>query len=402
MRGFEVAGETLMLAGVPLTRWAECAGQTPFFALERAALERRLSEVRHVLPPDVQLHYAVKANPMPALLGWMASRVDGMDVASAAELRAALNAGCMPEHISFAGPAKSDAELRQAVAAGVLLHVESTAEMQRVISTASALGCRARVGLRINPDFELRSAGMRMGGGSQVFGLDAECVPEALALAAHTAVSLEGFHVYAGSQVLRADWLIASMHQTLDMLRGWSGLLPDGVKAVNFGGGWGIPYFSHEQALDLHALRHGMSQVHARLTQEWPSARMVVELGRFLVGEAGVYVARVMERKVSRGQVFLVINGGLHHHLAASGNLGQVIKRPYPICLGNRISDRSPTESVTVSGPLCTPLDTFGHGVQLPVAQVGDLLVVFQSGAYGSSASPTGFLSHPAAVELLV
>ncbi len=402
MRGFEVSAGQLCLGGVPLSRLAERAGQTPFFALERRALTRRLQDVRAVLPPGVHLHYAVKANPMPALLGWMAERVDGMDVASSAELTAALNAGCSPQSISFAGPAKRDAELRQAVAAGVLLHVESLGELRRLIAVSESLNIRARVGLRVNPDFELRTAGMRMGGAGQVFGLDSADVPQALALAAHAALAFEGFHVYAGSQVLQADLLIQSMHRTLDMLQAWCQVLPGPVKSLNLGGGWGIPYFAHEQALDLAQMREGLQVLRDRAALEWPQAQLVIELGRFLVGEAGLYVARVMERKLSGGRVHVVIDGGMHHHLAASGNLGQVLKRPYPMCLGNRLSDADVTEEVTVSGPLCTPLDTFGQAVAMPQAHPGDLLVVFQSGAYGASASPASFLGHPAAVELLV
>ncbi|TBO30478.1 pyridoxal-dependent decarboxylase, exosortase A system-associated [Aquabacterium lacunae] len=402
MRGFEVNAGQLCLGGVPLSRLAERAGQTPFFAIERLSLARRVEEVRGVLPPVFHLHYAVKANPMPALLSWLASRVDGMDVASAAELTAALNAGGAPQSISFAGPAKRDAELRQAVAAGVLLHVESLAELNRIIVVSEQLHIRARVGLRVNPDVELRTAGMRMGGAGQVFGLDAADVPEALTLAAHPALLFEGFHVYAGSQVLQAEVLLQAMHRTLDMLKAWQPMLPAPVRSLNLGGGWGIPYFAHEQALDLAPMRTGLEVIGQRVAREWPQARVVIELGRFLVGEAGIYVAQVMERKVSSGRVHVVIDGGMHHHLAASGNLGQVLRRPYPMCLGNRLHAGLPTEDVTVSGPLCTPLDTFGQAVTLPRASPGDLLVVFQSGAYGASASPAAFLSHPAAVELLV
>jgi diaminopimelate decarboxylase len=402
MRGFDVDAGQLCLGGVPLSRLAERAGQTPFFAIERRALTRRVEELRGVLPPDFHLHYAVKANPMPALLGWLASRVDGMDVASSTELSAALNAGCAPHSISFAGPAKRDSELRQAVAAGVLLHVESLGELRRLIAVSERLQIQARVGLRVNPDFELRTAGMRMGGAGQVFGLDAVDVPAALALASHPTLSFEGFHVYAGSQVLQADVLLQAMRRTLDMLKTWQQLLPAPVQSLNLGGGWGIPYFAHEQPLDLAPMRTGLEEIRQRVSHEWPQARVVIELGRFIVGEAGIYVAQVMERKVSRGRVHVVIDGGMHHHLAASGNLGQVLRRPYPMCLGNRLHADLRTEDVTVSGPLCTPLDTFGQAVTLPQADPGDLLVVFQSGAYGASASPAAFLGHPAAAELLV
>jgi diaminopimelate decarboxylase len=401
MLGFEVQDGELMVGGVPLRRLAARVGQTPFYACERAALDRRVAQVRAVLPEGVKLLYAVKANPMPALLGHMASRVDGMDVASAGELKAALDAGCAPQNICFAGPGKRRNELAQAVAAGVLVHVESVREVDELARLSTEVGVAARVALRVNPDFEMKSAGMRMGGGAQAFGVDLEQAPALLGRIAEVGLSFEGFHVYAGSQVLKADWLAQAMRHALDMLLRLDAHLPSAVRSVNLGGGWGIPYFAHDQALDTAPLSVALAETQSRLRQAWPDAELVQELGRYLVGEAGIYVARVVDRKVSRGQTFLVLDGGMHHHLAATGNLGQVIRRPYPMALGHRVGEQA-CEQVNVVGPLCTPLDTLAHGISLPEAQPGDLLVVFQSGAYGVSASPQGFLSHPACIEVLV
>jgi diaminopimelate decarboxylase len=401
MFGFEVRDEELCVGGVPLRRLAARVGQTPFYAYGRDALDRRVAAVRAILPPGVRLLYAVKANPMPALLGHMASRVDGMDVASAGELKAALDAGCEPQSICFAGPGKRRDELAQAVAAGVLLHVESAREVDELARISTELGLPARVALRVNPDFEMRSAGMRMGGGPQAFGVDLEQAPAVLKQIAAAGLWFEGFHVYAGSQVLKADWLVQAMGHALDMLLTLEDHLPQAVRSVNLGGGWGIPYFAQDQPLDTAPLAAGLAETQARLAQAWPQAELVLELGRYLVGEAGVYVSRVIDRKVSRGQTFLVLDGGMHHHLAATGNLGQMIRRPYPMMLAHRAGAQA-SETVHVVGPLCTPLDALGHGVPLPEASPGDLLVVFQSGAYGASASPQGFLSHPPCIEVLV
>lgn len=401
MRGFEVTEGQLCVGGVPLQRLAQRAGQTPFYAYDRGLIQRRVAEVRAVLPVGVQLHYAIKANPMPALLSCLAPLVDGMDVASGRELSAALDAGCAPAHISFAGPGKREGELRQAVAAGVLLHIESFREVELLARLSAEMQLPARVAVRVNPDFELRGAGMRMGGGAQVFGVDLEQVPALLARIAQAGLQFEGFHVYAGSQVLKAELLAGLIERSLDMLLTLQAELPGPVRQVNLGGGWGIPYFPSEQPLDLAPVRAALLAAQQRLHAQWPQAHLVVELGRFLVGEAGLYVARVLERKVSRGEVFLVTDGGLHHHLAATGNFGQVLRRNYPVALGNRLAE-STLEQVSVVGPLCTPLDVLAHKVTLPMASEGDLVVIFQSGAYGATASPQAFLGHPPCVEMLV
>ena len=203
MEKFDTTQDELHIGGLLLTRLAERVGQTPFYAYDRSLIAARVAQVRCALPSGVQLHYALKANPMPALVGFLQTLVDGMDVASAGELRLALNAGTDPKHIGFAGPGKRMAELRQAVAAGVLLHVESAHELKALAEAAQTVGCAARVALRINPDWELRGAGMQMGGGAKPFGIDAEQAPAILRSLYGYGVCFEGFHVYPGSQNLR-------------------------------------------------------------------------------------------------------------------------------------------------------------------------------------------------------
>jgi diaminopimelate decarboxylase len=401
MDRFDTSRDELQVGGLPLSLLAERVGQTPFYAYDRALIAARIHAVRQVLPPGVRLHYAIKANPMPALVGWVRTLVDGMDVASAGELKLALDAGADAASIGFAGPGKREAELRQAVASGVLLHVESARELRALADAAQALGRPARVALRINPDFELRGAGMHMGGGPKPFGIDAEQVPALLRGMAPHGLAFEGFHVYPGSQNLRGEVIAESLRRSLDLVLRLAHDAPAPVRHVNLGGGWGIPYFPGEQALDLAPVADALAQVQSDLARAQPAARLVLELGRYLVGEAGIYVARVIDRKVSRGQVFLVTDGGMHHHLAASGNFGQVIRRNYPVVIGNRL--QSPErETACVVGPLCTPLDVLADRVALAVAQPGDLVVVFQSGAYGATASPQAFLGHPPCPEVLV
>lgn len=398
---FAVRGGDLVVGGIPLSRLAAIVGRTPFYAYDRALLTRRVQEVRATLPAGAKLHYAMKANPMPALVGHMASLVDGIDVASGRELRVALDAGAAPAEISIAGPGKSEAELAQAVAAGVLLNVESLREVELLPALEQRTGQRARVALRINPDFELKGSGMRMGGGARQFGIDAEQAEAALARIGALGLAFEGFHLFAGSQNLNAASIAEAQRAAYDLAVRLARHAPAPVRVLNLGGGFGIPYFPGETRLDLAPIAANLAQIAERAACELPQAALTIELGRYLVGEAGIYVCRVVDRKVSRGRVFLVTDGGLHHHLAASGNFGQVIRKNYPVAIGTRMNaDR--VETASVVGPLCTPLDLLADQMALAPAEPGDLVVVFQSGAYGATASPQRFLSHEECVEVLV
>jgi diaminopimelate decarboxylase len=387
-----------------LPRLAARIGRTPFYAYDRTLLDATVARLRTSLPAVVNLSYAIKANPMPAVVQHMAGRVDGFDVASAAEMRVALDTPMEATHISFAGPGKTADELRQAVAAGVLLHVESEREIDELTRAAEALGVTPRVAVRVNPDFDLRVSGMRMGGGAQQFGADAEIVPELLEKLRSRQLEFVGFHIFAGSQCLSAEAICSMQEEAIRLAARLAKQAPSPVKHLNIGGGFGIPYTPTQEPLDLRPIGDSLQALCASvMTEELSEARLVIELGRYLVGEAGIYVCRILDRKISRGRVFLVTDGGLHHHLAATGNFGQVIRRNYPVAIGNRMQ-QEPTESevATVVGCLCTPLDLLADKVELPSAEVGDLFVVFQSGAYGKTASPSGFLSHPEAIEVLV
>ena len=401
MTQFATVNSELLVGGLPLSRLAERVGQTPFYAYDRELLRTRVSQLKAALPAGVKLHYAMKANPMPALVAFMATLVDGIDVASGGEMKVALDAGGNPQEISFAGPGKRDAELRQAVAAGVLINVESFRELDLLARASSDLALPARVAVRVNPDFELKGSGMKMGGGPKQFGVDAEQVPALLARIGELKLSFEGFHLFAGSQNLKPESICEAQQKSYELALSLSRHAPSPVRFLNLGGGFGIPYFPGEQHLDLSPIGDNLSHLVARAAQDFPLASLVIELGRYLVGEAGIYVSRIVDRKISRGQTYLITDGGLNHHLSASGNFGQVIRKNYPVSIGNRMGAED-TEIVTIVGPLCTPLDILGDRMTLPVAVPSDLAVVFQSGAYGASASPQRFLGHPEVVEVLV
>ena len=401
MTQFPIENGELVVGGMPLTRLAAQVGRTPFYVYDRSVLSARVAKLRATLPPAMDLHYAIKANPMPALVAHMAGLVDGLDVASGGELRVALDAGMAPRDISFAGPGKSEGELAQAVAAGILINVESFREIRLLAALSMQQGCAARVAVRVNPDFELKSSGMKMGGGPKQFGIDAEQVPRALAEIRDRALAFEGFHVFTGSQSLRASAICEAQTKAFELAVMLAEAAPSPVLSLNLGGGFGIPYFPGDAPLDLAPIGENLRKIVDAANAKLPQSKLVIELGRYLVGEAGLYVCRVLDRKISRGHVYLITDGGLHHHLAASGNFGQVIRKNYPVVIGNRMRSAE-QEVASVVGPLCTPLDVLAESVRLSVAGEGDLAVIFQSGAYGLTASPLRFLGHPAPLEVLV
>jgi len=398
---FETENDCLIIGGRSLPDIVAQIGSTPFYAYDRAVMARKVETLRRTLPQEIHLHYAIKANPMPAVVRHMLGLVDGLDVASAGEMQVALDAGAAPDTVSFAGPGKTDVELVRAAAAGITINVESEREIRTLAQLAEQTGRKPHVAIRVNPDFELKTSGMKMGGGPKQFGIDAERVPDVLTSLAQLPLEFRGFHIFSGSQNLRPDAIVEAQQKTVELAIRLAQFSPSPVRFLNIGGGFGIPYFPGEQPLDLTPLAANLQALLPRIRQHLPAAEVVLELGRYLVGEAGIYVCRVIDRKVSRGQVFLITDGGLHHHLAASGNFGQVLRKNYPVLVGNRV-EGSERETASVVGPLCTPLDLLADRMEMAKAEIGDLIVVLQSGAYGLTASPARFLSHPFPTEILL
>ena len=389
----------LTWGGRKLTEIVEDAGQTPLYVYDRARMSKRVAELRAVLPAELQIHYAIKANPMPAVVRHMAGIVDGLDVASAGELGVALETRIEPDKISFAGPGKRDAELREAIDAGITISMESEGEMRRLARLADDSGKTPNVAIRVNPEFELKSSGMKMGGRPSPFGIDAERVPAMLGELRSLGLNFLGFHVYSGSQNLRIEAIVESMAKTVALIVKLADSAPGDIRFVNLGGGLGIPYFPNERPVELEGLRGPAQSAVERLRETLGDAEVILELGRFLVGESGVYVCRVVDMKTSRGLRYAICDGGLHHHLAASGNFGQVLRKNYPVAA---VEKTQRMEETSIVGPLCTPLDILGDRVSISSLEVGSLVAVLQSGAYGRTASPESFLSHPSPGEIVV
>lgn len=399
--GYDAVGGILAIGSKPVTHWVEEAGGTPLFLYSADHVRTRVADLRAAMPERLALHYAVKANPFPPLLSLMSALVDGFDIASGGELEIVSDAGIAPANLSFAGPGKRDAELEAAIRAGVTLNLESEGEAARAIVIAERLGVIPRLAIRVNPDFDLKGSGMKMGGGAKPFGIDAERVPALVRTVVASGAEWRGFHIFAGSQALDAEAIAETQAQALEL----AGRLAEESGAplthCNLGGGFGIPYFAGDEPVDITLVGERLGERFENLPDVLRDTAFCIELGRYLVGEAGVYVARIVDRKVSHGEVFLVTDGGLHHQLAASGNFGTVVRRNYPSVVATRFG--APVEEeATVVGCLCTPLDKLADKGGFPRADVGDLIAVFCAGAYGASASPASFLAQGPAREMLV
>jgi diaminopimelate decarboxylase len=392
----------MVFAGRKVSAIADEVGSTPFYAYDSDAMRKRVEMLRQKLPSGIEIHYAVKANPMPEVVRLFAGAVDGLDVASVGELEVALAAGAEPGSISFAGPGKTPAELRRGLEAGIVINLESETEMRRVAELGAVMKVQPRVAVRVNPDFELKTSGMKMSGGPKQFGIDAERVPAVLKQLSRLEVEFVGFHIFSGSQNLRPESIVEAQTRTVELAVRLAASAPGPVLTLNIGGGFGIPYFPGDVPLDLEPIARNLDLLLERSRRELGGASLVIELGRYLVGECGIYVCQILDRKVSRGHTFYVTDGGLHHHLAASGNFGQVLRKNYPVLIATRPIGSASQVTASVVGPLCTPLDLLADRMLLPEADIGDLVVVLQSGAYGYTASPLGFLSHAIPAQIML
>lgn len=392
----------LLIGGCGAPSLVDEVGDTPLFVYDMGIIEAQVRRFREALPDALHLHYAIKANPFSPLLARMAGRVDGFDIASGGELEMALEAGMAPDRISFAGPGKRHDELSAAIFAGVTINLESEGEGRRVLAIGQAVGKTPRVAVRVNPDFDLKGSGMRMGGGAKPFGVDADRAAALARAMIDGGADWRGWHIFAGSQALDPLAIIETQAATIALAARLSETVGEGPPLVNLGGGFGLAYFPGDERLDIRPIGVALDSALEARPAILKDSGFAMELGRWLVGEAGVYLTRVVDVKISQGETFVVVDGGLHHQLAASGNFGTVVRRNYPIAVANHFGMPVADHPVTVVGCLCTPIDRLGDKVALPPVQEGDLVAIFLAGAYGASASPAAFLGHPNPHELLL
>jgi diaminopimelate decarboxylase len=391
----------LVFAGKTPSELDHIAGGTPCYVYDRNQIKTNIIALKNELPKKIKLHYAIKANPMPNLVAYAANYLDGLDVASHQELLTALSTGIEPCKVSIAGPGKTQKSLLAAIISGVVINVESKTELVRIQKIASLHKKRANVAFRINPDFELKGAAMKMSGGPKQFGIDAEVFAEVFSIANEQSINFVGFHIFSGSQNLSVDALLESYRKALELAFILSEQVNVIPKQINIGGGIGINYHRGQVPVDIKNLCLGLHEILDELAAKLMDTEVHLELGRFLVANAGMYLCKIVDIKESRGKHFWVCDGGMHHNLANSGNLGQVFRKNYPVFLANCIASEN-IQQVDIVGPLCTPLDIIASNISLPCAEIGDYVAVMLSGAYGASASPQGFLSQGEALEVLL
>lgn len=401
---FDVRDGELVVGGLSVRDLVTQFG-SPLYIYDYSVLARQFRTLCTAVAGFARVFYSIKANPNPAIARVFVDLGAGLEIASGAEFLLAQAAGCAPSDMLFAGPGKGSAELELTVAEGIgEIHLESFEEVATLAAIAERLQRDVHVAIRVNPGAAAQGGAMRMGGKPAAFGFDEEIIPDVVAdLARHPRLKLSGVHLFAGTQILSAGVLMDQWRYGLKLARSLAEVVGQPLRRIDLGGGLGVPYHEGDEPLDLGALRAGARELAAIVAADplLAPSDIIIEPGRFLAGPAGIYVMTVRSVKTSRGERFLVCDGGMHHHLAASGNLGQVIKRDYPIVAATRL-DSGDVASATVVGPLCTPLDTLGRQTRLAHLKPGDLIAVLQSGAYGLSSSPVGFLSHPTPAEVLV
>ncbi len=400
---FEIRDNALCISGKSITELDYAGIKPPCYIYSKQVIAEKIKQLRNTLPKSIKIHYSIKANPFPALVSFITDYVDGLEVSSMAEMKTALATSIDSTSICLTGPGKSYEELEIAVKNGIVISAESSLELHRLDEIGTEIMHKPSVLIRINPTYTQKRAGMKMATGSSQFGIDAEQVPELLNWVQDSCIDLHGFHVYSGSQILDVEAINYSQKKTIELVQDLSSTYRKPIKTINMGGGFGIPYFSKHTPLDLRAVGKNMQALLPSIEtiHSKQSINTIVELGRYIVGESGIYACKVVDKKISRGKTYLITNGGMHHQLAASGNLGQRNRKNFPVYIANKIN--SPIkETVNIVGKLCTPLDLLGDNLELSKAEVGDTIAILQSGAYGYSASPINFLSQPQAEEHLI
>lgn len=398
---FKFVNHELLINQIPISQLAAQIGSTPFYAYDENLISERIASLCQNLPKEFAIHYAMKANPFPAIASLLAKKIDGFDVSSIKEISLALKTGMPPDKISFSSPGKTEEEILFAVKMGIIIHLESRRQFELTVAAGKTFSVKPKVSIRVNPDFKVRSSKMKMGGEAKQFGVDTELVPDLLKKMAETNLQFQGFHIFSSSQNLDTQSIIETLKNSFELTFRLAKTTNAPIHSLIIGGGFGIPYFPGDKSIDLVAIKTALNNIMPELKLQLPKTKVAIELGRYLVGEAGIYISKIIDKKVSRGHIFLITDGGMNHHLAASGHLGQVIRKNYPVAIANKM-DLPPDETVSIVGPLCTPLDLLADKVNLPKAEIGDFVVIFQSGAYGLTASPINFLSHAYPAEILI
>ena len=400
---FKIKNNSLSIGDLELSDIFNMGYTTPLYIYSKDIIKNKISILRNQFSPNFKIYYSIKSNPFKDVISYLLKHIDGFEVSSINELNLALDTGISGSNICYTGPAKNIDELELAIQSKAVISVESKIEIEKAIRIGSNLNVSPNIIIRVNPNFKQHRAGMKMASGSSPFGIDAELIPKFIEWIENAKLNLKGFHIYTGSQILDADAINDAQCKTFQLFSELSGKCKNPVEIINVGGGFGIPYFSKHCPLDIHSVANNLNSLLLELGTKTFSRNLIpiLELGRYIVGESGVYICKIIDKKISRGKTYLITDGGMHQHLAASGNLGQKVRKNFPIFIANKISSGK-NEKVSITGKLCTPLDILADDVEISESEIGDYVVIMNSGAYGLSASPINFLGHPAAQEILL
>ena len=397
---------------VPRETLAALADRTPFYIYDLATVQRRYRELTTALPPQVRVYYAIKANPSLRLVQELTALGAGMEIASTGELAVAERLGISGDRVLFTGPAKTDDELAASVRYGLrTINVESLGEAQRLAALSARLGKRQPILLRVNARFEVHDAdaAVQLGGGSQKFGVDEEqlddVLPQILKL---RHLDLQGVHVFAATGVLESSLLVEYTRHVFDLVRRLEQDYRRCFPVVDLGGGLGVDYRTFPgRDLDLGHYASSLRDLIAAFG--FGDKEIALELGRYLVGEAGTYVVRVLDVKHSRGTDYALVDGGTNHFRRPVA-----VRQDHPVTLllpatGSESGTgavveghRGPPRTYAIGGPLCTSIDVIARAALLPPLRAGDLLALHKAGAYGLTMSSLAFLSHAWPAEYLL
>lgn len=398
-RSFNLNGSGLQFSGVDINSIVNEVG-TPLFVYDSETIKERYNYLRDNLPKEVDIFYAMKANANIAIIKQLVSLGTGVEVASEGEIYACKKIGVDPKNIVFAGPAKTDKDLEMAIDMGIYaINAESIGEIRRINSIAKSKNVVMDIELRINPLFEVAGAAVNMGGGSKKFGIDSESVGDVINEARELKnINLQGIHIFAGTGIQDSDGFLSNLENCF-VLGQEINDKHFKVESIDIGGGIGIPYSDSDSELSIE----GISQKITAMIDKYSfikdnNTRIIAEPGRYLVGQCGVYITEVIDRKHSRGKDYLLVDGGAQHLLRPA--LIGVSQPTFNISKG---SEQDNLQKFDLGGSLCTSIDFLGKDLDLPKnSEVGDYIGVFCAGAYGYAESMPLFLSHDVAAEVLV
>ncbi|MGD2088009.1 MAG: hypothetical protein PVH61_17655 [Candidatus Aminicenantes bacterium] len=380
---------------------------TPVYVYDARGIIQTYHSITGHLPGGVEIFYSIKANPSLAICQLLRHLGAGAEIASLGELNLALKAGFPPNRIVFAGPGKTPGELEAAIQNNILMiNVESLQELETIVNICQASGLTANVGIRINPAVNVTNSQMSMGGGSQKFGIDESQLEEAVryTLTHHRYLLFKGFHLYVGTQIFDHQGILENFKNMIRIVREVMSRFPHvPVGIIDFGAGFGIPYYKKETDFNLHGFLTGFAPIMTAVRQEpiFKKTHFIFEMGRYLTARSGIYLSRVLYSKTSGDRCHVILDGGMHHNAVGTGNMGQRIPKKFPLCVANKLG-LPLTQKANIAGPLCTPLDSFGRDFEVPEIQPGDIVAVLQMGAYGLTASMNHFLSHPICGEVMI